>query len=229
MRNILVVILLLLVSSCYIANESSDNLRMIIESKEYDNRVVYYQTRNDSISKYSYVLWNTSGRTMLEINDNVSNPQYFVSQDDTSTVDYMKSFNNGRYFIPTFSEQLLEMKECLRVASKDFDLHGLKCIGCFLTTFDTIAVAVTYDLMDDIRKNNVNFSILDMELSKTCLADSLNNVLYNFNLKVDSIKCQEYIAFYHNGVPCHIPSSISNQSSKFVIDTQLFIELKQKK
>ena len=226
MKKNIVLFLLLLVSSCYIANESSDNFKMIIESKEYDNRVVYYQTRNDSISKYSYVLWNTSGRTMLEINDNVSNPQYFVSQDDTSTVDYMKSFNDGRYFVPTFSGQMSELKECLRVASKDFDISKMKCITCGLMDFDSIDVVVTSALMPAIRKNRLSQSAISKELFKSCLTSSLNLILSDYNLEINTIECEK-ISYLHKAASGEYIWTDNVKFTPTIIVTWLYIELKR--
>ena len=192
--------------------------------------MVYYQTRGDSISKFSYEIWVSGTSVMLEVNNNLVDSHCFENYDeaDTSVVEDVKPFNDGKFFVPTFSEQMLEMKECLRVASKDFDISKLKVIGCFLSDFDSVRVAVTSGLMPDIRNNSVDFSTIDKELSKTCLKDSLNSVLCCFNVQVDTINSQEHICFYYKSMPCPDPSTIHDISSPIVIDTELYIRVKHK-
>lgn len=222
--------LFVLISCCSCGKTRKDS-RMVIKSRKYDNRMVYYQTRGDSISKNSYALWTCDGKVMLEVHHNLFDLQYFESHGkvDSTIVDDVKPFNEGKYFVPTFSEQMSEMKECLRVASKDYNLCELDHFVCFLSSFDSIAVAVTSGLMSDIRNNGVDFSTIDRELSKTCLKDSLNSVLKNFKLRVDTIMSQEHILFVHMDELFQNSSSISDSSSPLVVDTELYISLKHKK
>ncbi|MCR5587034.1 MAG: hypothetical protein K6F77_05835 [Lachnospiraceae bacterium] len=218
---------------------------------------LYYQICGDSISVNSYRIWNlydfvSKDVNTLEIFNNLTHVIYFADKNDTCATWFEKPFNNGKYFTPTFSEQMTEMKACLYKASSDFDISKLRHITCFLISFDTVACDVSsrilsskknfklspdivtyqqlYDVLDSVGVDCTHKAI-DKELAKTCLKDSLNSVLECFNLQVDTIMSQEEVSFRNkSGDFLRNRSSLyrKKETLPFILDTELYIKLKSR-
>ena len=222
-------LLLFVFISCSSCGKTIKDSVMVIESKEIrgGRSKVFYQVRGDSISKYSYVISNLYG-VSLEINDNLANSSYFVDISD-EVAGKKKAFNDGKYFVPTFSEQMSEMKECLKKASEEFDISKLYCIACFSTVFDSVACDISSRILSNNKGALLSYAIIDSKLAKTSLKDSLNRVLESFNLQVDTIKSQEEIsrcdktALYYRS-----PVFKKKEMPPFIIETHLCIMLRQK-
>ena len=127
------------------------------------------------------------------------NEKYFFryidkDENDTTAFGGFKKPREKIFRSPTSAEMINEIKQCLSVASKKYNLNKLYHFSFRLSYWCDVAIQTSEILEKENKLNVIKHADIDKALEKTSLKDSLMNIFGCYGKTIKEIACCEIIS-----------------------------------
>lgn len=127
------------------------------------------------------------------------NEKYFFryidkDENDTTAFGGFKKPREKIFRSPTSAEMINEIKQCLSVASKKYNLNKLYHFSFRLSYWCDVAIQTSEILEKENKLNVIKHADIDKALEKTSLKDSLMNIFGCYGKTIKEIACYEIIS-----------------------------------
>lgn len=127
------------------------------------------------------------------------NEKYFFryidkDENDTTAFGGFKKPREKIFRSPTSAEMINEIKQCLSVASKKYNLNKLYHFSFRLSYWCDVAIQTSEILEKENKLNVIKHADIDKALEKTSLKDSLMNIFGCYGKTIKKIVCYEIIS-----------------------------------
>ena len=120
----------------------------------------------------------------------------FIDEDENDTTAFggFKKPREKIFRSPTSAEMIDEIKQCLSVASKKYNLNNLFRFSFRLSYWCDVAIQTSEILEKENKLNVIRHADIDKALEKTSLKDSLMNIFGCYGKTIKEIACCEIIS-----------------------------------
>ena len=157
------------------------------------------------------------------------NEKYFFryidkDENDTTAFGGFKKPREKIFRSPTSAEMINEIKQCLSVASKKYNLNNLFRFSFRLSYWCDIAIQTSEILEKENKLNVIKHADINKALEKTSLKDSLMNIFGCYGKTIKEIACYEIISLLRKeNLKDYSPLYKDNHCPDEIVDVEVFV------
>jgi hypothetical protein len=231
MKNCLLLSLILLTISCTEKSQENEKTDDVPTNETSISNEPEVKIGNKEITNElagSNYRKRAKGYFLINGKDTMNFMPVFMEAKDDGTISINIRFSDSL----TYDSQLEALNQILPTASKDFNFDSLTSasLGRLISSGD-LAIDISKKILEDptINKNKLDYQKVSVFLTKSKLAEDLNNLFQPYKIAVEGVSIEK--VFFTNKKDLLSQSKIETRESEIpeeILDCQLWVKFKKK-
>lgn len=228
-KNILILFFIVFMTICCNGTQSLQNEKKVFAKKlscGYKEYFVCYDKDTSQCSCIFSPVRSHGFRIQLYRSPNEKMFFNFIDEDENDTTAFggFKKPREKIFRSPTSAEMIDEIKQCLSVASKKYNLNNLFRFSFRLSDWCDIAIQTSEILEKENKLNVIKHADINKALEKTSLKDSLVNIFGCYGKTIKEIACYELInSIRKENLKDYSPLYKDSHCPNEIVDVEVFV------